>query len=338
MSNYFEPLNIAVRGAFQRLFAALSAVFCFAVAFAVAPNELAAQQYYAQVHGWTVNLVDYGQGPGCTMFRTAGDNTLFLRRQTGQWQIGVRSARAPGSDTIINIDTGRSREMWNAVVVPGGYAVISITPQWVRSIAQAQFVQTAADGDRLRQISVAGVAAAMTKIEECDATPVAQGIPQSANPPAHKKNASSNKSGSSRLYATVKGWEIYTDVPGCTAQNPGEVIVALHTPPGGGWELHIEDLEGRANDMSFPAQIEVDGRTFKDTFFTFNGQYYGSLELDLRKALAAGKQANFIWAEYNLPLDLHGITAAFLKVEECWHKLTGYNPQVSSRAGTYAFK
>lgn len=338
MKQYIVSVKISIRCAFQRLFTVMSTVCCVVTTFAVAPADLAAQQYYAQVRDWTVNMVDYGQGPGCTMFHTTGDNLLFLQRKAGQWQIGARSGRAPGNKTTINIDTGLSRDVWNAVVVPGGYAVISITPQWIRGIAQAQIVHAAADGDPLRQISAVGVAAAIAKVEECDAAPVAQKIPQSTNAPARQNAVSSEKLGGSQLYGTVKGWEIYTDTPGCTAQNPGEVIVSLHTPPGGGWELHIEDLEGRANDMSFPAQIEVDGRTFMDTFFTFDGLYYGSLELDLRKALAAGKQANIIWGDYNLPLDLHGITAAFLKVEECWHKLTGYDARVSSRAGTYAFK
>lgn len=338
MCNNVDPINPPDRGVFQRLPGWLAAACCIAVPYAVAPSEVAAQQVYGQVRGWTINLLDFGPGPACTMFRTKADNMLLLQRRGGQWQIGVRSKRAPGTATTINLEVDKSPAAWNAVVAPGGYAVVPITPQWVHGIGQAQTIQAATDGAPLRPVSAVGTAAAITKVEECDGGPLPPATQQSTGSLAPKSAGPSKKPGSFNLYGKVKNWEIYSDTPGCTAQNPGEVIVGLNTPPIGGWELQIEDLEGHANDTEFPAEIVVDGRKFKDTFFAVNGQFYGSLELDLRKALADGKTANFIWGDYNLPLDLTGITAAFLKVEECWHKLTGYDPTISSRAGTYAFR
>lgn len=299
-------------------------------------SDAAADQPYAQVKGWSIIAIDYGQGFGCTMQRQHGATDMMLHLKENQWELGIRSRRAPGDATTIEMDIDRFSEILNARVYPGGIAIANVDDSWVKAIAQARFIQASADGGIMREISAQGTAAAISKTRECA---VFHGIsvPGIAPAPATPK-VSGPTGGKYQLYANVRGWEVFTNTPGCTAMRPSEVIVSFNTPPAGGWELQIEDFEGLRSDVAIPAQILVDGQVFLNTFYADNGTIYGNLDLELRKALAAGRQANIIWGHNNLAVGLNGVTAALLKVEECWHKLTGFDASTSSRAGTYAFR
>lgn len=82
--------------------------------------------------------------------------------------------------------------------------------------------------------------------------------------------------------------------------------------------------------------MNIDKASFPDTFYVENGWAYGDFSLDRRLALKQGKQMSTQIGSTTLSTSLTGSTAALLKVQECWQKMSGWTKR-SSRAGTFAF-
>lgn len=145
-----------------------------------------------------------------------------------------------------------------------------------------------------------------------------------------------------RIYANTRGWEVRQDDQiGCTATHPemGDVLWDILVSPAGNWEIRIEDLAGLPNNTEFLANIIIDNNEiFQETYFTHEGSFIGVLPLNQRLALAKGSSVNFDFNNSNYVYALNGSTAAMLKLEECWHDFTGYDANVSSKRGSYAFK
>ncbi len=143
-----------------------------------------------------------------------------------------------------------------------------------------------------------------------------------------------------REYANVKGWEIRQNKLGCVAVHPGRADVQwkMLISPAGNWETYFDDLTGHPANTEFPAILMIDDRNFEETYFSFEGKFIGILPLDQRLALAKGTDVSFLIDNMQLDFSLNGSTAAMLKLEECWHRMTGYDPKVSNKRGAYAFK
>jgi len=143
-----------------------------------------------------------------------------------------------------------------------------------------------------------------------------------------------------RLYGSTRGWDVYQSRIGCEADhpNPQKLLWTLKTPPAGGWEMSLQDLTNAPDDSEYPASVTVDNTRFSDTFFVGEGNIYISLPLKLRLAMRSGNNISMEFDGRSYNYSLAGSTAVLLKLEECWHNLTGYDANVSSRRGTYAFK
>lgn len=139
-----------------------------------------------------------------------------------------------------------------------------------------------------------------------------------------------------RTYATVKGWTVKQSDTGCSAfQAPVPVI--FNIPPAGGWQLIFPyNVPEEAGDFS--GFVDIDKFSFDDSYFGDGTWIYASFPVEMRKTVGKG---NRLYAEIGpmvYETDLAGATAALLKLEECWQRLTGWNAATSNRAGTFAFK
>lgn len=141
-------------------------------------------------------------------------------------------------------------------------------------------------------------------------------------------------------YATVRGWEVWQGDSGCLALHPsrGDILWDILVPPAGGWEVRFDDLAGHPDDSEFPVRIIVDGARYTETYFSYSGSFVGVLPLDQRLALSSGSNVTFLFADMRFDFSLKGSTAAMLKLEECWHRMTGYDANISNKRGAYAFK
>lgn len=137
------------------------------------------------------------------------------------------------------------------------------------------------------------------------------------------------------FYAEVRGWTVTQGTMGCTAYHADSPSIYLNTPPAGGWQLAFP--YPTQDTLDLPAVIDVDKYSFEDTLYG-DGQYlYASFDLPLRKAVGEGNVLFVEAGSTQIRIDLHGTTAALLKVEECWMNMSGWT-SASSRAGTFAFK
>lgn len=152
--------------------------------------------------------------------------------------------------------------------------------------------------------------------------------------------AGNSIAGEYRAYASVKGWDIVQGDLGCVADHPsrGDIQWSILVSPAGNWEVRFDDLAGHPDNSDFPVRIIAGDESFTEEYFTHQGAYIGVLPLDQRLALAKGSDVSIQLDGMELKYSLTGSTAALLKLEECWHQLTGYDPNISSRRGAYAFK
>lgn len=141
-------------------------------------------------------------------------------------------------------------------------------------------------------------------------------------------------------YAKVRGWEIVQNNNGCVALHPSrrDILWSIDVAPAGGWQISIDDLAGHPDGKEFPARLTIGNDSFSEDYVSYQGAFVGSLPLSQRLALAKGSEISIQIDNMQLDFSLSGSTAAMLKLEECWHKMTGFDPAISSRRGSYAFK
>lgn len=138
------------------------------------------------------------------------------------------------------------------------------------------------------------------------------------------------------LYASVKGWTVVlSEQYGCSAY-PEAMPIVFNAPPAGGWQL-IFPYTASGGEGEFQGAIDVDKYSFTETYYGDGVWMYSSFPLEMRKAVGAGDRIMADIGPAQADLVLTGSTAALLKVEECWKKLSGWDPATSSRAGTFAF-
>lgn len=139
-----------------------------------------------------------------------------------------------------------------------------------------------------------------------------------------------------RIYATVKGWTVKQSDTGCSAFQAA-VPVIFNIPPAGGWQLIFPyNVPEEAGDFS--GAVDIDKFSFGDSFFGDGTWIYADFPVEMRKTVGKG---NRLYAEIGpmiFETDLTGATAALLKLEECWQRMTGWDAATSNRAGTFAFK
>lgn len=137
------------------------------------------------------------------------------------------------------------------------------------------------------------------------------------------------------FYATVKGWTVMQNDLGCSAFTD-TVDVIFNTPPAGGWQLVFpyNIPEGPTEPTGI---VDVDKFSFEGTYYGDGTWYYGEFPAEMRKTVGAGQHLHAEIGEMIWDAELTGATAALLKVQECWTMLTGWSPETSSRAGTFAF-
>lgn len=138
------------------------------------------------------------------------------------------------------------------------------------------------------------------------------------------------------LYATVKGWTVVlSEQYGCSAY-PEAMPIVFNAPPAGGWQL-IFPYTASAGEGEFAGAIDVDKFSFTETYYGDGVWMYSSFPLEMRKAVGSGDRIFADIGPAQAELLLTGSTAALLKVEECWKKLSGWDAATSGRAGTFAF-
>lgn len=138
------------------------------------------------------------------------------------------------------------------------------------------------------------------------------------------------------LYATVKGWTVVlSEDYGCSAY-PEAMPIVFNAPPAGGWQL-IFPYTASGGEGEFAGAIDVDKFSFTETYYGDGVWMYSSFQLEMRKAVGSGDRIHADIGPAQADLLLTGSTAALLKVEECWKKLSGWDAATSSRAGTFAF-
>lgn len=157
---------------------------------------------------------------------------------------------------------------------------------------------------------------------------------------AHALMTSSAFAGFERNYAAVRGWDVRQGDSGCSALHPSrrDVFWDILVAPAGGWEVRFDDLAGHSDEQEFPVQVIIDGVRYDELYFSYSGSFVGVLPLNQRLAMGQGSKVTFLFDDMRLEFSLKGSTAAMLKLEECWHQLTGYDANVSNKRGSYAFK
>lgn len=136
------------------------------------------------------------------------------------------------------------------------------------------------------------------------------------------------------VYSTVRGWRVVQGDVGCSAYKPGTgPSIVFNTPPAGGWQIIYHYL-GKEGDI--PGMVDVDKYSFPKTFFAEGGWAYGDFPLNERLAAKAGRYINTDIDSVKYEESLTGSTAALLKLQECWQKLSGWTP-ASNKVGTFAF-
>ena len=137
-----------------------------------------------------------------------------------------------------------------------------------------------------------------------------------------------------KIYGYTRGWRIVEGNQGCSAYipNSGPSIV-FSAPLAGGWQIAYRHLNRQGDIRGI---VDVDKASFPQTFYTDDGWAFGEFPLNLRLAVKAGRTIYSEIGNSQYRESLTGSTAALLKVQECWQRMTGWTP-ASNKAGTFAF-
>jgi hypothetical protein len=132
-----------------------------------------------------------------------------------------------------------------------------------------------------------------------------------------------------QYYASARNWDVYQSDSGCMASRPtGEMIdMTMLISPMGNFELLFST--SKPNDSLASVMVSIDGRSTHDEYIAVDGWLHGVFETPLREEMAAGVQVEVMIDGAITMLPLDGVTAALLKLEECWYDLAQPDPNTS---------
>ncbi|SPF80316.1 VHL beta domain-containing protein [Pseudoprimorskyibacter insulae] len=131
-------------------------------------------------------------------------------------------------------------------------------------------------------------------------------------------------------YASVRDWDVYqSDISGCIAARPsGQMVdMAMLIAPASGFELMFSS--SLPNDSLASVLVTIDGRSTHDEYIAVDGWLHGVFDTPLREAMAASSSAEVMIDGLPMTFPMDGVTAALLKLQDCWFDLAQPDPNTS---------